>query len=149
VRGRRRDRRLRADLLVFCDCVALFLEAGWDLAYAWDRALEPIDLAPESRAWLGEPGSVSARLERLSREYPVWEHRLWFSVLGGLHSGGAPLLPAVAAMGATLRGEVERDLESFARELPTRVGALVVLFYYPAAALLLFVPLLLSLFGGR
>ena len=90
---------------------------------------------------------MTAFLARLAADYPDADHRIWFLALAELYETGAGLREAVEAVSKTLRGEHGRDLEAHCRELPTRVNILLLLFFFPAVAALLFVPLLAEIVG--
>lgn len=133
LRLKRRRRRDLSELLVRLDLLSLYLGAGFDLSYAWGEATG------------SAPGPVAGELDRLARTYPNPVHRVWFASLRDLYGQGAPVQPLVAAFADYLRKERARDMEVFARELPTRANLLLLLFFLPAAFLLLFAPLLLQL----
>ncbi len=137
-----RDRRvLTGHLAFFLEALCLQVQAGHDLAYAWREAM---GLAGGAKATL--TGTEDPFLWRgLSRSWPVPEHRLWFALLEDLEGAGAPLTPLLSAFATAIRKDRERDLEAFCRALPSRLSVVLLLVYLPAAFLLLFGPLLLSL----
>ncbi len=142
----REHRRRRHQLSHFFDALSLYLEAGFDMGYAWPevyRALSPHLCPSLQRALpLSEGQSVSSLLEALGRDYPQVDHRLWFQVLRELYERGAGMREAVEAVARTLREEHERDLESHCQRLPTRANVVLLLFFLPPTLLLLFAPLL-------
>lgn len=146
---KKRERRLRRDLIRFLDLIALHLQGGYDLGYAWPETVRALSAELEPGiAGLLSPAAhegIAPLLERLEKGYPVAEHRLWFSVIARLYEEGAGLHEPVTAIAATLRKELERDLERHCRNLPSRTNILLLLFYFPAVALLLFIPLLVEL----
>jgi len=130
---KRRRRRQASDLLARLDLVALYLTAGFDLSYAWNEG------------WARDNASVTSELGRFAVEYPNPAHRVWFSALKDLYANGSPVQPLVAAFCDYLRKERAREMEAFARELPAKANLLLLIFFLPAAFLLLFPPLLLRL----
>lgn len=145
----RARRKLRHDLVHFLDAVALYLQAGYDLGYAWPEALAALGPALDetSRRALAPAGgeAVGSCLARLGGTYPDPAHRLWFGVVAELHAEGAPVLDAVRAASGALRREHELDLDAHCRTLPTKANLVLVAFYFPAAAALLILPLLLEI----
>ena len=137
----RAKRRRRNGLIAVLDAVALYLSAGYDLAYAWPGAVEAC------RADLPIPGEhgMTAVLTELARGYPEPEHRVWFTVLSDLYASGASLTAAVEAMADTLRKEQALDLETHCRILPTKANVVLLVFFLPPAFLLLFAPLILEI----
>ena len=136
----KRKRRLDlCRLLGLLDLLALYLAAGFDLSYAWNEAQATRILCE------AQGKNLLAQLQSLSKNYTVASHRVWFGALAELYIQGSPLQPLVLSFGETLRKERARDMDRHARELPTRVSILLLLFFLPAAFLLLFVPLLLQL----
>lgn len=142
----RERRRWTRDLSLFLEAVALHLQAGYELHYAWTRAREALGqrFPPGLReALAGE--SAREVLGRLASAYPVPAHRLWFSLLGSLHGEGAGLVGPVRAFADALRGDLGRELETHCRTLPTRVNLGLMVFFLPPALLLLCLPLLREL----
>lgn len=141
---KRKERRWRRELILFVEALSLHLSAGLDLGFSWPETLASLacEISPELRAWLDpEEESVGRLLNRLAGDYPFSEHRLWFAALRDLHGSGAALGQAVSAMAAFLRREQEAALETHARELPTKINVLLLLFFLPPTFLLLFLPL--------
>ena len=118
------------------------VQAGHDLSHAWGESLA---FGGGAVRWLKGPGEGPWHWRGLSRGWPLPEHRLWFALLEELDGSGAPLLPLLAAFATALRRERSRELEGFCRALPGRLSVVLLLIYLPAAFLLLFGPLLLSL----
>lgn len=139
-------RQWRQGLLHFFEAVTLYLEAGYDLAYAWPEALLAIgDELPPSLRHALEPAKeegLSATLTRLNLTFDIIEQRLWFGVLAELYSRGASLVDGVQCLAGQLRREQERALEEHLRDLPSRASILLILFFLPPTFLLLFSPLL-------
>jgi len=148
-----RDRRLRRDLIHFFEALVLYLQVGYDLAYAWPETLGLLSETVseellENLRPISDDGGMAAVLARISQKYVVPGHRLWFRMLSELYSSGAPLMDAVHAITFTLRHEQQREIESHQRLLPSRVNTALILFFLPATFLLLFTPLLLHLKGA-
>ncbi len=141
----RRLRRFRADLTRFLDLLGVALRAGFDLAFAWDEALRAVPDG-ECRRFLDRvpDEGVTDSLLRVARGLPLSEGQVWFSILTHLYLSGGGLREAVEAFAETLRREEERELDRHCRELPRRANLVFLLFFFPAAALLLFLPLLLA-----
>jgi hypothetical protein len=137
----REQRRLTGSLAFFLEALCLHVQAGHDLAHAWGESL---GVASEAQVWL-KAGEGPWPWRGLSRNWPVESHRLWFALLEELDGAGAPLLPLLGAFATAIRKERARDLEAFCRALPGRLGIVLLLIYLPAAFLLLFGPLILSL----
>jgi hypothetical protein len=133
-------RALHRDFGFFVEALCLHVQAGHDLPQAWAEALP---FSGKARGWLEEGGAFAWR--GLSERWPLPEHRLWFCLLEEVHGSGAPLLPLLTAFATAIRTERTRDLEAFCRGLPSRLGVALLLFFLPAAFLLLFAPLILAL----
>ena len=143
---KRAARRRRQELAQFLESVSLFLDAGFDLSYAWPEAFRSLGarLDPWLAGLLEVPHgeTPSATLRRLARNYPEPSHRIWFLVLQELYESGAPLREAMRASAQALRAEHARDLEAHCRTLPTRANVILLLFFLPPTLALLFLPLL-------
>lgn len=109
--------------------VAARVEVGLDLAYAWP----PSDV----------PGAFADRLRAEVGDDPI--DALWLPVLAELYEAGAPMRHALQGWQSALAEAQAADVERFCRERPERVAVALLLFYLPAAFLLLFPPLLASL----
>ncbi len=129
---------MRGQLAFFLETLCLHVKAGDDLAHAWDECLIFAAGLP-----LGENPPWCWR--GLSSIWPIEEHRLWFALLEELEGEGAPLAPFLEAFAAHVRRERAAEIDRFCRALPTKLSVALVLFYLPAAFLLLFGPLFLSL----
>ncbi len=142
----RERRRQRQELGHFLDAVSLYLEAGFDLGYAWPEVHRVLagQLSPQVRDTLAvaRGGAISPVLARLGETYPDRQHRLWFQVLRELYERGAGLRDGVEAAARALREEQERDLEAHCLRLPTRANVVLLLFFLPPTLLLLFAPLI-------
>lgn len=141
---------MRFDLIHFFDALSLYLQAGYDLSYSWPETHKALvaEMTPTLKEALSpskaEEGMVHV-LTRLCENFPIVCHRMWFSILKELYVNGAGLNEAVAAIGATLRKEHERDLESHFRNLPTKINVLLLIFFLPPTMLLIFAPLLVEI----
>jgi len=135
----RRARIERQRLLALLDLVSLYLSAGFDLSYAWAEARKAGFLP------VGKDASLLGEIEVFAAQLSNPVHRVWFRALRDLYREGAPVQALLSAFADQVRKERMRDMESFARQLPTRANLLLLLFFLPAAFLLLFAPLLLQL----
>lgn len=143
----RERRRLRLELWRFLGAVAILVESGFDLGYAWDEALGAATegLSPTLRRLLSHGGPLSRRFRRLSRRFPLPEQAAWFAILGELQATGAPVRQGLAAWRSALRREHDRDLDRFGKALPLRMNLVLLLFFLPPALLSLIAPLLFAL----
>jgi len=124
---RREHRRQRLALL---RTVASKVEVGLDLAYAWP-------------AELGASDSLGERLRNESHEDPI--DALWLPILAELYESGAPMRDVLQGWQSSLADAQTADIDRFCRERPERVSVVLLLFYLPAAFLILFPPLLAAL----
>lgn len=109
--------------------VAARVEVGFDLACAW----------PKSR-----DDAVTPFADRLRREPAVDPvDALWLPVVAELYEAGAPVRDALAGWQAALADAEAADIERFCRERPEKVSLVLLVFYLPAAFLVLFPPMLL------
>lgn len=160
----REHRRLTRDLSHFLEAMSLYLQAGYDLSYAWPMAvkilgsgistkmqtllsLEPqaLETPTSSETYDAPTGLIGARLQKLGKFYPVFGHRLWFLVLRELYIDGAGLRQPVLSMAHTLRNELKRELEEHCRKLPSKVNILMVIFFLPATLFLFLAPFVMEL----
>lgn len=123
LRERRRAR------LAMLRTVTARVEVGLDLAYAWPEA-DPT-------------GHFADRLRAEDKSDPI--DALWLPVLAELYEAGAPMRDALSGWQTSLAEAQTADVERFCRERPERVSVVLLLFYLPAAFLILFPPLLASL----
>ncbi len=146
------ERQQLIALLYFFEALRLYVGVGYDLAYAWDRALNgfgssfpsPLHQLLESR-----PGETFAdSLVRLSKDWPVAEHRIWFELLAFLYQEGTALSGNLERIAGRLRKENQLALEHFGRRLPSALNIRLLLFFFPAAMMLLMGPLLIVLHGS-
>ena len=121
LRERRRTR------LAMLRTVTARVEVGLDLAYAWPTAGE------------GE-GTFAERLRAEASSDPI--DALWIPVLAELYEVGAPMRDVLYGWQTALSEAQTADIERFCRERPERVSVVLLLFYLPAAFLILFPPLL-------
>lgn len=143
-------RRLLWGTLIWLDALSTALGEGDDLGQAWRKAFggTAMDLPPPLRWWLrasGRRGGWATRLARAQGGFPLAHHRPWFGALGTLYGRGASLVPTLEAWRETLEAEWSREWKRHEREVPTKVNLLMLLFFFPAAAFLLFYPLLADL----
>lgn len=145
-------RRVRHSLMQFFETTGLYLQAGYDLGYAWPESLKAIgeQMPPGLKEELAlrpeEP--INQVLTRLSNEFKIESLRIWFSVINELYQNGAGLSQCVASIASTLRSEHSRDLENHLQRLPSKTNILVILFFLPPTFLLLFYPLLLEIISS-
>ncbi len=145
-------RRVRHSLMQFFETVGLYLQAGYDLGYAWPEALKaigeqmPEGLKEELAQKKDEP--ITQVLARLSSDFKIPSLKIWFSVINELYQSGAGLANCVSSIASTLRSEHSRDLENHLQRLPSRTNILVILFFLPPTFLLLFYPLLLEIISS-
>ncbi len=151
-KGVRYRRRVRHALMQFLETVGLYLQAGYDLGYAWPESLKaigdkmPAGLLPELSSREEEP--IGQLLERLANHFSIRPLRVWFSVILELYQSGAGLSHCVSSIANTLRSEHSRDLENHLQRLPSRTNILIILFFLPPTFLLLFYPLLLEVISS-
>ncbi len=142
-------RRVRHSLMQFFETTGLYLQAGYDLGYAWPESLKAIgEQMPEGlkeELSLKKEEPINQLLVRLASIFNVKELRIWFSVILELYQSGAGLSNCVSSIANTLRSEHSRDLENHLQRLPSRTNILVILFFLPPTFLLLFYPLLLEI----
>ncbi len=143
------ERQQLVALLYFFEALRLYVGVGYDLAYAWGRALEGFRTlfpAPIYEVLHPSPGEAFPDcLVRLSREWPVAEHRIWFELLVFLYQQGTALGGNLERIAGRLRKENQLALENFGRRLPLVLNIKLLLFFFPAAMLLLMGPLLIML----
>lgn len=146
-----KERRIqRRQLLHFFELLGVYLQVGYELSYAWNHVLavtggtgemfllKELEFNPDSE-------TLSSFLEKLSRQFSQKSYSVFFEVLGQLYTEGAPLVPATQSLSRFLRRELERDLEEHLRQAPSQANILLILFFLPAAFILLFFPILLHL----
>ena len=79
---------------------------------------------------------------------PSWgrlQVRLWFSILIKLVQEGSELAPTLEAMVRELRSQRKWELETYLRDLPTRVNLRLMLLLLPPTLLILVLPVLTQL----
>lgn len=148
----KRRREVRRDLLVFLDALYLYLLGGYELEFAWRTALGELapsfgrdfaalaDLPPDSR--------LAPKLRQLSHRFPLADCQTWFALLADLHERGATQSDFVSAFAGLVRAEERSDWERHARELPTKLNLCLLVFFLPAAFVVLFGPFLLAMLGS-
>lgn len=139
------QRRARHELSLFLEATAISLKGGFDLAHAWPHTLSQLgdrleNVRPSLMPSIDD--SFALFLKSLSRNYPVREHRLWFTTIAELYESGGSLSPLLKAISKNLREEEERDWQNHVKNLPIRMSLILALFFLPAALLLVFSPLL-------
>ena len=146
----RQVRRVRRELIQFCDSLLLFLGCGYDLAYSWTetlRASTQSNSLPQIRPELSLSGvGLTQHLNHLTANFCHAQFRQWFGIFEDAYKTGSPMIPIITAFAQNLRREQERDFEEHCRNLPTRTNVLLLLFFLPPTLLLIFSPLL-SHFG--
>ncbi len=140
----------RRHLLHFFELLGVYLQVGYELSYAWNQVLIVTGRAGEifvleELQFDSDTQPFSSFLEKLSQNFSQRSYRVFFEVLGQLYTEGAPLVPAMQSLSQFLRRELERDLEQHLRQAPSQANILLLLFFLPAAFLLLFFPFILHL----
>jgi len=133
---RKKERKVKRDLLFSLELIKLYLSIGYDLSYAWSLS--------QKKGNLGEQQTVSETLEKLEKEFSLKKYRLFFGVLRQLYQRGGSLLPALEAFCRVIRKDLEKDLEDHLRKVPTESNILLLVFFIPPALLILILPFLFS-----
>lgn len=144
---KQRDHQVTRDLAFFIEALSLYSKVGYDLAYCWPLALNSMQslMVPALHDQLKvQQGSLAMTLEELVKMHPVERHRMWFSVIGQIYASGAGIGQVLEAFSSALRQELDREIDEHCRALPTKINVISLLVFFPAAAVLLFVPLLLE-----
>ncbi len=144
------QRKNRALFIRFLDFLELFLRAGFEMTYAWERASQILLRETKAQSYFlsllfQTHDGLSAHLLKLSQEPQMGSFRPWFQVLKQLYEQGAGMVEVVEGLGEALQQEEKNDLESHLRQLPTKLQILLILFFFPPTVLLLILPLLSSL----
>jgi len=146
----RRHRRLQLEFNDFLSILILYLSAGFELTYAWRETLnlmqERISSELKSLLLVAQNESLNERLLKISEIYPIIETRVWFSVLSELYLTGGPLLEAIKAFSKSVRNSLKNDIEYHLRTIFTKTNILMLLFFLPPTLILIFIPILKSLF---
>ena len=84
-------------------------------------------------------------MKRVVDRHPLESVRLWFSILIKLVQEGSELAPTLEAMVRELRSQRKWELETYLRDLPTRVNLRLMLLLLPPTLLILVLPVLTQL----
>lgn len=151
LKSKTQEKRIRRKhLLNFFELLGVYLQVGYELSYAWNQVLTVTGRAGEifvleELEFDSDTQPLSSFLEEQSQKFSQRSYRVFFEVLGQLYTEGAPLVPATQSLSQFLRRELERDLEQHLRQAPSQANILLLLFFLPAAFLLLFFPFFLHL----
>ena len=137
------DENFQSERIAFFEGLLLYLQSGYDPAFAWDRMArlswsERLSLA----VFRSDEESVVSVWERLVRHPDFAGLGLWFRAMRNLYLAGGSLSPVVEAFATAQKKERERRVKRFAETLPTRMNVCLILFFLPPIFLLLFHPLL-------
>lgn len=141
--------RLKQDLVFFFRGLGMYLASGVDLSEAWPGTLESLQGEIEETLFrhlkLQESERPFQAIRRLSLSPDFQTLAPWLDALAQHFREGLSVLDCLDGVVRFLENDAVRTLARWERELPMRSNLLLLLFFFPATALLLFAPLILAL----
>ena len=146
----RRSRRLRFELPVVADAVALHVVAGDSVSAAIDQVLETmqgvaVDELREVSEAVGAGVGLAEALLVASRTTAHKDGRRFYDLLGHAHESGGRLATMLAELAVDLRAGIERDLSAEGGKRAVATYGPVLALMVPTALLFLLYPTLIGL----